>query len=379
VIRLFRSLRAGAIATVGILALIACSSSPDKPKAKELPSLSSGSAYTLNPVWSNRVGVVSTPLSIAVHADQVAVASSDGNLALINASTGRDVWRVALNTPLQAGVGTDGNRFAVVSESNEVMAIEAGQVSWRFRLNASTYTSPLVAGGRVFVMTADRTVLALDGATGQRLWSQQRSGDPLVLRQSGLLMAVEDTLVAGLSGRLVGLNPNNGSVRWESIVGASRGTNEVERLVDIVSGVSRQGSVVCARSFQTSVSCVDAAKGSALWSRSSNGHQGLSGDEEFLVGVDSDSKIMAWNRLNGQTSWESDVLRFRGLTGPLVISKSIVFGDEAGLLHRLSLADGKVQNRMGTDGSAIATRPVTAAGLVIAVTRNGGVYGYRLD
>jgi outer membrane assembly lipoprotein YfgL len=300
-------------------------------------------------------------------------------LALINASTGRDVWRVALNTPLQAGVGTDGNRFAVVSESNEVMAIEAGQVSWRFRLNASTYTSPLVAGGRVFVMTADRTVLALDGATGQRLWSQQRSGDPLVLRQSGLLMAVEDTLVAGLSGRLVGLNPNNGSVRWESIVGASRGTNEVERLVDIVSGVSRQGSVVCARSFQTSVSCVDAAKGGTLWSRPSNGHQGLSGDSEFLIGVDSDSKIVAWNRLNGQTSWESDVLRFRGLTGPLIISKSIVFGDEAGLLHRLSLADGKVQNRMGTDGSAIATRPVTAAGLVIAVTRNGGVYGYRLD
>jgi outer membrane protein assembly factor BamB len=192
-------------------------------------------------------------------------------------------------------------------------------------------------------------------------------------------MAVEDTLVAGLSGRLVGFNPNNGSVRWESIVGASRGTNEVERLVDIVSGVSRQGSVVCARSFQTSVSCVDAAKGGTLWSRPSNGHQGLSGDNEFLIGVDSDSKIMAWNRLNGQTSWESDVFRFRGLTGPLVISKSIVIGDESGLLHRLSLADGKVQNRMGTDGSAIATRPVTAAGLVIALTRNGGVYGYRLD
>jgi outer membrane assembly lipoprotein YfgL len=379
-IRFFCSLSKCAIAIALISTLIACSSTPDKPKASELPALSSATAnQPISPIWSTRVGPVSTPLSVAVHAGQVALASSDGVLVLINASTGRDVWRVALNTPLQAGVGTDGTRFAVVTESNEVITVEAGQIIWRFKLNASTYTSPLVAGGRVFVMTADRTVLALDGATGQRLWSQQRSGDPLVLRQPGLLMAVEDTLVAGLSGRLVGLNPNNGSVRWESVVGASRGTNEVERLVDIVSGVSRQGTVVCARSFQTSVSCVDAAKGGTLWSRPTNGHQGLSGNEEFVVGVDSDSQIMVWNRTNGQPVWNSDVLRFRGLTAPLVVAKSIVFGDQTGLLHRLSLEDGKVQNRTSTDGSAIANQPVSVAGVMVAVTRNGGVYGYRLD
>ncbi len=379
-IRLFCTLFKCTMAIAVISTLIACSSTPEKPKPSELPALSSAAAnHPISPIWSNRVGAVSTPLSVAVHEGQVAVASSNGELVLINASTGRDVWRVALNTPLQAGVGTDGTRFAVVTESNEVIAVEAGQVIWRFKLSASTYTSPLVAGNRVFVMTADRTMLALDGATGQRLWSQQRSGEPLVLRQSGLLMAVGDTLVAGLSGRLVGFNPNNGSVRWESVVGASRGTNEVERLVDIVSGVSRQGSVVCTRSFQTSVSCVDAAKGGTLWSRSTNGHQGLSGNEDFVVGVDSDSKIIVWNRTNGQSVWDSDLMRFRGLTAPLVVAKSIVFGDQTGLLHRLSLEDGKVQNRAATDGSAIANQPVSVTGVMVAVTRNGGVYGFRLD
>ena len=57
----------------------------------------------------------------------------------------------------------------------------------------------------------------------------------------GALLAVGDTLVAGLSGRLVGLNPANGSVRWEAPVATSRGTNEVERLVDVVAGASRSG------------------------------------------------------------------------------------------------------------------------------------------
>ena len=59
---------------------------------------------------------------------------------------------------------------------------------------AQAYTAPLVAGERVFVLAADRSLAAYDAATGQRLWRQQRQGEPLVLRQPGVLMAVGDTL-----------------------------------------------------------------------------------------------------------------------------------------------------------------------------------------
>jgi len=360
--------------------LSACSSTADKPKPPELPALSAAAANTpLTRVWTNRVGAIDTPMSLWAKDGQVAVASSDGLLALLDAASGRDIWRVALNTPVQAGVGGDGSRFAVVTQSNEVIAVQAGQVIWRYRLNASTYTAPLVAGGRVFVLTADRMVIALDGATGQRLWSQQRTGDPLILKQAGLLMAVGDTLVAGLSGRLVAMNPNNGSTRWESVVGASRGTNEVERLVDIVAGVSRQGGTVCARSFQTAVSCVDAIKGVTLWTRPGIGHQGLDGNEELVIGTESDSKMVAWSRVNGQPVWTSEALRFRGLTAPLVWGNTFVVGDDAGLLHRLSVLDGQSLSRSSTDGTAIATRPVAAAGFLVVATRSGGLYGYRLD
>jgi outer membrane protein assembly factor BamB len=93
----------------------------------------------------------------------------------------------------------------------------------------------------VFRAGADRSVTAFDGQTGRRLWSQQRPGEPLVLRQAGVLLAVGDTLVAGLAGRLVGMNPVNGSVRWDAPIATPRGTNDVERLVDLVGGVSRDG------------------------------------------------------------------------------------------------------------------------------------------
>jgi len=155
----------------------------------------------------------------------------------------------------------------VVTSDNELVVLEAGRELWRQKLSAQTFTSPLVAGERVFVQTADRSVLAYDGASGQRLWALQRNADPLVLRQAGVLTAVGDTLLAGNGGRLSAIAPLNGQVRWDVVIGSSRGTNEVERLVDLVSGVHRQGSTVCVRSFQTAVGCVDTARGLTLWTR----------------------------------------------------------------------------------------------------------------
>lgn len=357
------------------ISVAACSSSPDKPKPAALPAVSGQVA--VQKVWANTVGPVSTPLFASVHGDQVAVASTQGQVALINAATGQDVWRIKLDTAIQAGVSGDGQRFAVITQNNEVVAMEAGKVVWRYRLPALSYTAPVVAGARVFVLTADRAVTALDGASGQKLWTQQRTGDPLVLQQAGLLMPFGDTLLAGWGGRLASLNPTTGAVLWETLVGSSRGTNEVERLVDLVAGASRQGNAVCVRAFQSAVSCVDAKRGSTLWTRSAQGHEGLDGDENLVFGVESDSKVLAWQRQGGQPVWTQDALRFRGLSAPLVLGRSVVMGDDNGLVHLLSRVDGQPLQRLSTDGSAITGKPVAAGQTLVVVTRSGGVFGFR--
>ena len=273
--------------------------------------------------------------------------------------------------------GGDGQRFAVITRNNEVVAIEAGKVLWRLRLAAMSYTPPLVAGGRVFVLTADRAVTALDGASGQKLWTQQRTGDPLVLQQAGLLMPFGDTLLAGWGGRLASLNPNTGAVRWETLVGSSRGTNEVERLVDLVAGASRIGNAVCVRAFQSTVACVDATRGTTVWTRPAQGHEGLDGDESLVFGAESDSKVLAWQRQTGQPVWTQEGLRFRGLSAPLVLGRSVILGDDNGLVHFLARQDGQVVQRLSTDGSAITGKPVAAGPTLVVVTRNGGVFGFR--
>jgi outer membrane protein assembly factor BamB len=349
-------------------------SSVKKPQPAELQPLMA--LVPAKQVWSARIGEVTFPLQVNVSGDSVVLASTDGTVAALDARTGRDIWRAQLGVPIAAGVGSDGKVAAVVTRANEVVALANGREIWRQKLAAQAFTAPFVAGGRVFVLAADRSVNAFDGQTGRKLWSQQRPSEPLVLRQSGVMLAVGDTLVVGLAGRLAGLNPLNGSVRWEAPIASPRGINDVERLVDLVGSVSRSGNTVCARAFQASVGCVDAQRGTLLWTKPANGAQGLDGDDRLVFGTEADGRVQAWRRSDGENAWTSDLLRYRGLSSPLVVGRSVAIGDSAGLIHLLSRADGAPLNRLTTDGSPVAAAPVLVGNTLIAVTRSGTVYGF---
>ena len=365
------------LTTVLLLAtlLAACASGPDKPKPTELTA--NPGLLRVRQAWSAQIGALAFPLEVKVNGDAVTLANSDGVLQSLDARTGASLWRSASLGALAAGVGSDGRIAAVVTRGNELVVLEAGREIWRQKLTAPSYTAPLVAGGRVFLLTADRAVSAFDGASGRKLWSQQRPGEALVLRQAGVLLAVGDTVVVGLGGRLLGLNPGNGSVRWDAPIASPRGTNDIERLVDLVGPAARDGNVVCARAFQAAVGCVDASRGTLLWTKPAIGLVGLQGDDKYIFGVEGDSKIIAWRRADGERAWDSERLRFRGLGTPLLAGRAVVVGEETGLVHWLSRDDGAALTRMPTDGSAVVTAPVLAAGTLVVVTRNGGIFGFK--
>ena len=358
---------------LGLLA--ACSSGPQKPKPAELapnPGL-----LGVRLAWTAKVGAVDSAMDTKVSGTMVTVANSEGVLAAFDSATGAELWRAAVGAPIAAGVGSDGKFTAAVTRANDLVVLDGGRELWRQKLLAPSFTAPLVAGGRVFVLAADRSVTAFDASSGRKLWNQQRPGESLVLRQAGVLLAVGDTLVAGMGGRLAGLNPGNGSIRWEAAIATPRGTNDIERLVDLVGRVARDGTVVCARAFQAAVGCVDTARGSLLWSKPAIGSIGVHGDEKYVFGVESDGKVIAWRRGDGDRAWVSERLLYRSLTAPLAVGRSVVVGDETGLVHWLSRDDGSILTRLATDGSALVAGPVLANGTLIVVTRNGNIFGFK--
>lgn len=355
--------------------LSACSSSPAKPRPAELGPAASLMGTRL--VWSAQVGTPPAGVSARVVGDRVLVAGAGNSVVALDTESGREVWRAALASPIQAGIGFDGDVAAVVTRENELVALRAGQVIWRQRLSASVYTEPLVAGRRVFVQAADRSISGYDAETGRRLWNQSRTGEPLVLSQPGVLLPLGDTLVTGVAGRLAGLNPLSGAVRWETPIATARGTNEVERLVDLTGPASRVGNSVCVRAYASAVGCVDASRGSLLWSKSALGATGLGGDDRLLFATEADGRVLAWQRSSGEAGWSVDRLKHRELSAPTALGRVLAVGDGTGLVFLLSREDGSEMARLSTDGSAINGAPLLAGPSLVVQTRKGGVYAWR--
>ncbi|MCE9661207.1 MAG: outer membrane protein assembly factor BamB [Burkholderiales bacterium] len=366
-------------ALLAAAAVAGCSSwnpfGPDRPTPKELQPIVA--PITAAQVWKESIGSVEFPMVVAINGGVVTMASSDGSVVALEAASGRSLWRANVGAKLSAGVGSDGTVAAVVTRGGDLVALEGGQIKWKKALGVRVATAPLVAGGRVFVLGVDRAVQAFDAADGAKIWQVARPGDPLTLAQAGVIAAFKDTLVVGQGPRMAGIEPISSTIRWEVPIGAPRGANEVERLADLVGPAVRTGDLMCARSFQAAVGCVDAERGRIMWTKAIGGTDAVAGDAELLFAADASDRLSAWKTPSGDVAWTSESLMYRGLGAPAAVGASVVFGDRDGTLHWMSRAKGESQLRSTTDGSAITVPPVVVGGTLIVVTRSGGVFAFR--
>ena len=360
-------------AAVAAALLAGCAA--DKPKPAELQAVTAKIAG--RQVWSASIGAVGFPMQATLRGDRLVVAADDGTVVALDTANGREAWRAQVGARLSAGVGSDGRFSAVVTRDNELVVLEGAEVRWRQKIDTAVVTAPLVAGERVFVLGVDRTAQAFDALDGRRLWVYRRPGDALLLSQPGVLTAYRDTLLVGQGGRLVGLDPTRGSLRWDVPVATPRGTNEVERLADLVGPATRQDASFCVRAFQNAVGCVDAQRGALQWTQNTGGVQAVGGDAGLLVGADASDRLTARQRANGGLAWSSDLLLNRGLSAPVVVGPTVVVGDFEGQMHFLSREDGQPLLRLPTDGSRIVSAPVLSGTTLMVVTARGGVFAFR--
>ena len=360
------------LAIAGAAWLAGCSGDGPKPTALEPLDAKIAGHQT----WHLSLSAFAQQGVVAVGPDFV-IGAVDGTVMAVNADTGETRWRADAGGKLSTGVGSDGRFTAVVTRDGDLVTFDGGKVSWRQRLNSAIVTAPFVAGERVFVLGVDRSVQAYDAVDGKKLWTYNRPGDALTLSQAGVLTAWHDTLLAGQGARLAAIDPLRGTLRWEVPVAAARGTNEVERLADLVGPVARVGDTYCIRAFQNGIGCIDAQRATALWSINTSGNQAIGADEDSVYAADGSDRLSARRRSSGESIWLSDKFQNRHLSGILSIGKVIVFGDYDGWVHFLDRATGAPLLRLQTDGSQVVGSPVRAGNTLAVTTAKGGVYAFR--
>ena len=368
-------LAVAAATAASLAALVACE---DTAKPTELEPLKPSIAG--RQVWKHGFSGFpgSQAVAVAPGGTEFVVGASNGDIVALDAQTGHENWRADAGAKLASGVGTDGRFTAAVNRDGELVVIEKGKARWKQHLNTAVVTAPFVAGERVFVLGVDRSVQAYDVLNGSLIWTFARSGgDALTLSQGGVLSSYKDTLLVGQGNRLTALDPTKGLVRWEAVVATPRGTNEVERLADLVGPVSRVGATYCMRAFQNGVGCVDADRATTTWTLPGSGSQAVAADDDMVFSADGIDRITARRRASGETVWSSDKFQNRRLSAPVSVGKTVVFGDYKGWVHFLSRDTGAQLLRLETDGSQVVGQPARIGNTILVTTKDGNAFAFR--
>jgi outer membrane protein assembly factor BamB len=139
----------------------------------------------------------------------------------------------------------------------------------------------------------------------------------------------------------------------------------------------RVGDSVCARAFQAAVACVNAERGTLVWTKVVGGTEGVAADDQIVVGADASDRLAAWRTASGEAAWSSEKLMYHGLGAPLAVGPTVVFGDAEGFVHWLSRDKGETVLRLPTDGSAVVAAPAISGTTMLVVTKNGGLFAFR--
>ena len=370
-----RGLRSVALGLAASAALALAGCAADKPKPTPLENLTP--RISASQVWEARIGSIGFPMVPTVRDGVFYVASGNGDVLALQADSGATLWRASAGGAISAGVGSDGRFTSVVTRGNEVVTFDSGREVWRKRVPSAVVTPPFVAGERVFVMGVDRVVHAFDALDGRRLWVYSKPGDALTLAQASVVSSFGNNLLVAQGQRLTALDPLRGTVQWEVPLASPRGSNEVERLADLIGPAVRVGDRVCARAFQSAVGCADVARGALLWSRNTAGAQAVASNAELVIGADASDRVTAWRASSGDVAWQSEKLLYRGLSGALAVGPSVVFGDSEGYLHFMEAGSGEQQLRLRVGSKAIVGAPALSGTTMLVVAQDGGVYAFR--
>lgn len=203
---------------------------------------------------------------IAVAGDSVIVASGFGYVASLDAATGAEKWKRPLGAPMTGSPTIDGNRVFVSSNNNEIFALSlaTGQTEWSDQAIAETARvlgSPSAAAVEDFVIApfSSGEIIAYLASNGRRLWTdaiQQAGGFTPISEINDIgshpVLGGGMVFASNQSGATVAIDGRTGNRIWSKAVGSTRAPALAGRYLFVV-GLNGE------------LACLDASNGDAFW------------------------------------------------------------------------------------------------------------------
>ena len=310
------------------------------------------------------------------------VASSDGEVAAINAANGARLWRIELERPLSGGVGYHNRSLYLGGADGSVLQLSAedGAVEWEAAVSGEVLAAPVVSDDWVIVQTYDGKLLGFRSGAEEPSWTFTSDVPVLTLRGTSAPILVGGNAIAGFGdGKVVAVDVDSGNVSWEARIGVPQGSSEIDRIVDVDGAMTQQGIELFVASYQGRLAALDSRTGRKLWQQNVSSVTGTNVGFGNVYVADVDGTLSAFLRTGQGVRWQNIELGYRELSRPTPVSSYVATVDFEGYLHLLSQVDGQIVGRSKISGDAARADMIADSGRLIIYADNGQLLAYELE
>ena len=336
-------------------------------------------------LWSAKVGGKSERLRLglrpATDGARIFAGSHAGEAISFDAQTGRKVWSVKTDLPLSAGPAYGEGSLAFGTTDGDLLLLDAdtGAERWRVPVGSEVLAAPAIGPNVVVLRTVDGRLRGFSSQDGSTLWTVEQNLPALTIRGNTVPRVAGAFVVSGFNnGRVGAYNLSTGEAVWELAIANPAGATELDRLVDVGSGLSIVGDDVYVVGYQGRAVGIDLQTGVVLWQQDMSSYAGLGADVDKVYVTNDFDAVVALDRARGSTLWSQDALRRRDVTAPTRYENSLVVGDYDGYVHWLDPDDGHFIARAHAAGGRICAAPLVVGENVYVQADDGTVAAYTV-
>jgi len=339
---------------------------------------------------------------------KVYVVDAEAKVTAYNAADGSELWRTQLTPDVKekfrmrelltrakaseigfgGGVAYDSGQVFVTSGFGFVAALDgtSGEQIWTYKATAPVRTPPTAYRGAIYFVTNLNEFVALDAATGERQWNFQSFEEPARILSSASPAAAGDLVVAPFSsGELVAFLAGSGRAVWNDTLARNTSLTALSSLNDIAGSPVIDRGLVYVVSHAGRLAAIDIRTGERVWEAPIASLQmpWVAGEYIFLVSVD--GELVAINRTDGAILWVSELRRYKkakkrkgriAWAGPVLAGDHLILVSTLGEMIKVSPIDGSVVETVKLEGGSVVS-PIVADETIYILTEEGKLLAYK--
>ncbi len=291
------------------------------------------------PAWTANVGGAVQSRLVRGADGSLYVSTMGGDLVALDASTGRERWRVRTGGAVFSTPHIDNGTVYFGSADHHVYAVDAatGALKWKTKTGGAVFAGASTAQGVVCIASVDTNVYGLDAATGAVLWTAKGEG----MYQSKAATDGERFFVGGWDNFFRAFDVKTGKEVWRNKFGESFYYSPA------IGSPTVGGGKVYVTSNDGKLHAMDAATGRIVWEvpGPSLGYSGPLFREGriYNASLTPTGRVFAFDAETGKQVWETP-------TGSVIYDSSAAWG--GGNIY-VGSVDGTFSALRATDGTRV--------------------------